>query len=242
MGDDYDYRYRNVAGNGPPNMGFPPGYLPGQPLMMPAATQGKSQFLRINLPDTTAKDLFLGPTPAFIGGIPLQPPMPQIAFTPFMMSAPQAKPNVPPPSVPSAASESNLSLPGGIGLVLPKDLTLIHVISANVQPWNNPGGTFTFQAFKVPSSMTVQELIEHVCPSKGPQNQEVVSRGIVEIHEHGNGRWLKAQEFWLANQGSHGHNDAMKKKIAKPIAEYGWNSKRGTSGMPVWISCLQHYG
>ncbi|KAI5278957.1 hypothetical protein KEM52_004556 [Ascosphaera acerosa] len=172
--------------------------------------------------------------------------MPVMGFPPYMLpvsaAPPPVQPVAPPPSIPSAASTTNYSLPGGVGVVLPRALATVHVISANVQPWNNPGGTFNFQAYKIPPTMSVQEVIEQVCPSKGPQNQRVVSRGVVEIHEQGNGRWLKGQEFWLAEKGQHGDSDAMRKKISRPIAEYGWDEKRGSAGLPVWISCLQHYG
>lgn len=244
MGDNSEYRYRNMAGNGPPNFGFPPGYIPGQPFMMPPNTQG--MHVSILSPHRQLTNLRSSAPPPYFPGGAIPPQMPFMGYQPYMMAPPppppQVRPNVPPPSVPSAASEANFSLPGGVGLIVPKELVTIHVISANIQPWNNPGGTFEFKAYKVPAHLSVKELIDHVCPSKGPQNQQVVSRGIVEIHEHGNGRWLKGQEFWLANKGAHGDNDGMKKKIGKPISEYGWHAKRGSIGLPIWISCLQHYG
>ncbi|KAI5298886.1 hypothetical protein KEM55_002811 [Ascosphaera atra] len=233
MSQNTDYRYINLAGNGPPNNGLPPAYYPYGQYAMPFQAPGEPLNPTPVPPYAAA--------PAYAAGFPpyMAPAMP--TGSPVSPAPPQFQNTAPGSTIPGTKG-TNLSLPGGAGMIFSKNLVTIHVISANIQPWNNPGATFSFQQYKVPAEFSMKDLIDQVVSKKGPQNQRVVARGVVEIHEHGNGEWRKGQEFWLADKGAHGDNDGMKKKIGRPISEYGWNSKRGTQGLPVWITCLQHYG
>lgn len=132
------------------------------------------------------------------------------------------------------------SLPSGIGYVFPKNHVTVNLITSNLQPWENPSGSFQSKSLKVPADMPVSDLIEQLCPERGPDNQKVVSRGIVECIERGGGRWLKGHDFYIGE--GRGKNEGMDEKVGKAIKSYGWDQTRNENTMPVWLSSMLVYG
>lgn len=132
------------------------------------------------------------------------------------------------------------SLPDGVGYVFSRNNATVNLITSNLQPWENPGGTFQFKTLKVPADMSVADLIEQLCPDRGPDNQKVVSKGLVECHERGGGRWEKGHEFYIGE--GRGKEEGMADRVGKPIKSYGWDKSRGENTMPIWLSSMLVFG
>ncbi|WEW60481.1 hypothetical protein PRK78_005968 [Emydomyces testavorans] len=161
------------------------------------------------------------------------PPPPPPAADP-----PKAAPPCPPgANIPT--TDNPLVLPSGQGYIFPQAHTTLHVLESNFPPWERPGHPFHWRAFRVPTTLTLKELIEQLCPDKGPKGEKVTSRGITECLELGDGAWLKASEFWIGDKGD---NDAMKEKVKQSLAKVGWDEGRGTKARPVWLAVAVVYG
>ncbi|OAL75223.1 hypothetical protein A7D00_0821 [Trichophyton violaceum] len=131
-------------------------------------------------------------------------------------------------------SERAMVLPTGQGYIFPKKHTTLHIIEAFTAPWDNPGGTFQWRSYRVPSSMSISELIDQLCPTKTPDGRDVASRGIIECLEIGDGTWLKGSEFWIG--GRRGGDDNMKRRVSQSLTAVGWTEQRGSVAQPVWIT------
>ncbi|GBF60397.1 hypothetical protein TMEN_2829 [Trichophyton mentagrophytes] len=164
-------------------------------------------------------------------------PSPTAAQAPSPASPPAAAP-AQGRRLPSGAylpdSERAMVLPTGQGYIFPKKHTTLHIIEAFTAPWDNPGGTFQWRSYRVPSSMSISELIDQLCPTKTPDGRNATSRGIVECLEIGDGTWLKGSEFWIG--GRRGGDDNMKRRVSQSLTAVGWTEQRGTVAQPVWIT------
>lgn len=133
-------------------------------------------------------------------------------------------------------------LPSGLGYIFPKSHTILHIVEHDFLPFspNSNNHTpcrafeFKFRAFNVPTSLTVAELIEQICPVVSPNPPEgngkrVVSKGIFECIEVGDGRWARGVEFWVG-QGEEGG------RVGRTLKEIGWDERRGASMAPVWVA------
>ncbi|KAM5445930.1 hypothetical protein MaudCBS49596_006999 [Microsporum audouinii] len=177
---------------------------------------------------------------------PAMAPAQATAPTPSPPTAqPTSPPSRPPPAAQSQASrlptgayppnsDRALVLPNGQGYIFPQKHTTIHIIEAYTAPWDNPGGTFQWRSYRVPSTMTVSELIEQLCPTKAPDGREATARGITECLEVGDGSWLKGSDFWVG--GHRGSDDNMKRRVKQTLATVGWTDQRGAVAQPVWIT------
>ncbi|KAK2873426.1 hypothetical protein FQN49_002384 [Arthroderma sp. PD_2] len=132
------------------------------------------------------------------------------------------------------SSDHALVLPNGQGYIFPQKHTTIHIIEAYTPPWDNPGGSFQWRSYRVPSTMIVSELIDQLCPTKGPDGRKATARGITECLEVGDGSWLKGSDFWIG--GTRGSDENMKRRVSQTLAAIGWTDQRGGAAQPVWIT------
>ena len=111
--------------------------------------------------------------------------------------------------------------------LLSPPMTSIHILSWGFLPWlsSNRGSTFTFKAYSVPPSITVNDLIELVFGERHQGTYDRNERVVVECHEVGDGRWTKAS-VW-----KYGEHDA-----SQTLAMIGWTASRGQIRKPVWIA------
>ncbi|EGE01889.1 hypothetical protein TEQG_00932 [Trichophyton equinum CBS 127.97] len=229
----YPFVIQNPPPPGPPPASAPtPAPAAGAPATAPAP--------QIILPQTFT---FNVPPPAPVPMVPASSPPRAPNPSPTAAQAPS------PPSPPAAApaqgrrlpsgaylpdSERAMVLPTGQGYIFPKKHTTLHIIEAFTAPWDNPGGTFQWRSYRVPSSMSISELIDQLCPTKTPDGRNATSRGIVECLEIGDGTWLKGSEFWIG--GRRGGDDNMKRRVSQSLTAVGWTEQRGTVAQPVWIT------
>ena len=150
--------------------------------------------------------------------------------TPNMEPAPPLPPSLPPSaSFPRTKNTPVVDCQSGVGYILPKSYTMIHVI----QPGPSPPGPFQFTAHQVPTSFTVSELIDQICVVDPIKGQKPVAKGIVELIERGDGQWISSSQFWVG--GKRGRSKAAKANAALTLAEIGWNDTRGMEAAPVWL-------
>lgn len=109
----------------------------------------------------------------------------------------------------------------GWSYITPSEHTTIHFVSDGTRPCDAPNGyyphRFAFTIHKVPTMMTVRELIEGLGAPPGDQN------GITEMEELGNSRFAAG---WTITQGS---EDAT-----KTLREVGWTQRRSEAA-PIWV-------
>ncbi|EAS36569.3 uncharacterized protein CIMG_01923 [Coccidioides immitis RS] len=168
---------------------------------------------------------------------------PPAAAPPAAAAASPPPPTPTSPPLPSGAhipttTDKPVVLPSGQGYIFPQTHTTLHIIESNFPPWENPGRPFHWRSFLAPITLTLKELIEQICPDKGPKGEKVTSRGITECLELGDGAWLKGTEFWV---GEKGKGDAMKGKVGQTLSEIGWDESRGTESRPVWLAVSVAY-
>ena len=107
---------------------------------------------------------------------------------------------------------------------------MIHLIEKGVRPWENPGGSFKWRAFKVPIRMKLNELMRGIGIRQGVRAETMdLDLGICEVIEMGDGRWSKGSEYKFMDSGSD-----------QTLEEVGWSEKRGAPGgaRPVWLCHL----
>ncbi|KZF21757.1 hypothetical protein L228DRAFT_269213 [Xylona heveae TC161] len=151
---------------------------------------------------------------------PLYPsPVPPFAALPEIPQPPKpVAENLLPPGI----DLEETPIDGSANYLFPKKHTLIHVVLGNHHPWEKPGQEFNFAIMRVPTSMTVKDVIHQLGATTGDN----AKNGITEVLELGDGRWLKGISFFAAD-----------KKSEKPIADFGWDEKRGPGGLsPIWLA------
>ena len=237
---------RYVTSDGlPPFGGRPPGYN-GPPPPPPYSASGHDNANRPAMPESI---VYVVPRPD-IGGIPGWRPWDNGPEPPTNMAPPASTNTVVPSSAthPPAPPGGNLPgtannplvLGGGLGYIFPPTHTTIHVIEPGYLPSDNPRGSFRWRAFKVPTAISISDLIEQVCQLSEAQikdkksDDDIVSKRIVECFETGGGAWLNGSEFWTGD--GKGEGLAMKRKVAQSLGEIGWDQRRGASSTPVWLA------
>ncbi|KAI1917445.1 hypothetical protein LOZ39_000437 [Ophidiomyces ophidiicola] len=171
--------------------------------------------------------------PPYHAASPLPPPSEAPDPTPAPTPAPSTGPPLPPGAYIPTTTDTPLVLPSGQGYIFPSSHTTIHVFESNFPPWDHPGRSINFRSFCTSPTLTIKELIEQLCPQKGPDGKKVKSRGITECLESGDGVWLKGSEFWV---GEKGNSDSMKAKVDRALAKIGWDASRGTTARPIWLA------
>jgi hypothetical protein len=137
-------------------------------------------------------------------------------------------------------SEKPLRLPSGLGYVFPKSHTTIHVIEPGYFPWERPGGTFQWRAYKVPTLLALGEFIGQIYELSSEQKRyrrsmkNAVLKRVIECVELGDGMWGRGSEFCVGE--GRGKDADMKKVVALSLEKIGWDSKRGDSSPPVWVA------
>lgn len=109
----------------------------------------------------------------------------------------------------------------GWSYITPSEHTTIHFVGDGTRPCDAPNGyhphRFAFTKHKVPTTMTVKDLIKRLGAPAGDQN------GITEMEELGNNRFTAGITI---TQGS---EDAK-----KTLAETGWTQRRSEAA-PIWF-------
>ncbi|KAJ9291631.1 hypothetical protein DTO021C3_988 [Paecilomyces variotii] len=148
-------------------------------------------------------------------------------------------PPFPPGSnMPGTTDSHPVTLSSGAGYIFPTNHTTIHLIEPNFLPCAHPPRQFKWRVYKVPTTLSLSELIEKVCVVDCPEGKTAV-KGIVECIELGDGCWLRGPEFWMGK--GKGEEDAMKGKVKKTLASIGWDEKRGSVAKPVWLAVVVEY-
>ncbi|KAL1854153.1 hypothetical protein Plec18170_004917 [Paecilomyces lecythidis] len=147
-----------------------------------------------------------------------------------------------PPFPPGAnipgSTDNPLTLSSGAGYIFPTNHTTIHLIEPNFLPFAHPPSPFKWRVYKVPTTLSLSELIEKVCVVDCPAGKTAV-KGVVECIELGDGCWLRGPEYWMGK--GKGEADAMKEKVKKTVGSIGWDEKRGSVAKPVWLAVVVEY-
>ncbi|KAL2014089.1 hypothetical protein VTN00DRAFT_1614 [Thermoascus crustaceus] len=215
-----------------PIVGSIPGWLPWTSVATVLSIQNASATATTTSPPTTPPAL-----PALsstsVHSTSSQPPLPPGAYAPGSTS--------------DTDTDTALVLPSGLGYIFPKSHTIIHIIKHDFLPFTfnnnqtNPHCPFKFRAFKIPTTLTVAELIEQICPvniNKNPHpppegnSKVIVAKGIVECIEVGDGKWVRGAEFWVGE----GQGNGEEGRVGKTLEEIGWDGRRGTRMGPVWVA------
>ena len=157
---------------------------------------------------------------------PAPPPLPTPAA-----SAPRPPPRQAPlPTTNNVASKlppgmqldgTYIGLPNGLNYIFPEKHTVLHVIAGCHHPWEHPGSKFGFTRHKVPSMMTVKELIRQLGATEGGDDKN----GVTECIEVGDGTWIKGSTFLQKHDQS-----------KQSLETLGWDGSRGANKKPVWIA------
>lgn len=147
-------------------------------------------------------------------------------------------PSIPPGGYIPGTTDSPLTLSSGAGYIFPTNHTTIHLIEPNFLPFAHPPRSFKWRVYKVPTTMTLSQLIEQVCVVNCPQGKTPV-KGILECIELGGGHWARGSEFWIGK--GKGEEGAMKEKVKKTLESIGWDEKRGSVAKPVWLAVVVEY-
>lgn len=109
----------------------------------------------------------------------------------------------------------------GWSYITPREHATIHFLGEGTRPCDAPDGyypyQFKFTRHKVPTLMTVEELIKGLGAPAGDRN------GISEMEELGDAR------FTVGLTITQGSEDAR-----KTVAELGWTQRRSEAA-PIWI-------
>ncbi|KAH0542305.1 hypothetical protein GP486_008648 [Trichoglossum hirsutum] len=156
-------------------------------------------------------------------------PLPPAALPAAPVAAPPPAP--PAAAAPPAADEdyppgthfdgSRDGLPAGTSYLFPKKHTTVYVVKGSFDPLANPRTEFDFWMFKVPTILTVGDLIHQLGARTGGSDK----CGVTELLEVGDGSWAKGVTIFL--------NDDNQKKQA--LAALGWDETRGAAKPPVWL-------
>lgn len=250
---------------GPPNGGIPPNVFPGPyfaptPVHEPQPAPAQA-VAPANPPQAAAPVVEVRPPPslpqpyrrrhrttadrngtiqqALVVAGPPPPPAPAApaAAQPPACNPPTHTQAFPGAYVPGSTTQV-LTSPDGMGYIFPAAHTTIHIIEETFPPWDRPGANIRWRAYRVPVTMTIKQLISQLCPEKGPQGQNSVSRGITECLETGGGVWIKGAQFWI---GARGEEGKMKDRVGQTLSQIGWTEKRGKEALPVWLSLSVAY-
>ncbi|MCJ1254168.1 hypothetical protein MMC24_001982 [Lignoscripta atroalba] len=239
--------YYNTPGGYPPNGAIPPAQ--GRPLTPPPLYEPPPTIsflpqphqvpnMAVPRPDYGCVPLDLPAwlplqpvPPGYFPTAPPGPPPPPYAVAATPLGPP---PPAPPPSEGSQPNEPRrrgaalgghtVTFNDGIGYLFPpkEKHTILHVVSNEHRLWEAPGKRFGFSTFRVPTLMTLKELVEQLSPP-GDINP---AWGITECLEVGNGTWREGSSFSLGGN---------KDKLTQTLGSLGWNESRGTTNKPVWI-------
>ncbi|MCJ1371164.1 hypothetical protein MMC20_002379 [Loxospora ochrophaea] len=204
-----------------PNAGAPPGRHPHQAQSPPPYTQ------------QPAPSSAPAPAPAPTNNFPSVPrpdygymPLDQPAWRPLQPAPPQRAPAAAPtpvvrPLPPGAKLNGKVpDFHEPLGYIFPEKHTIMHVVCNNVKPWTERGLRVDFSAHRVPTLMTVKELIRQLGISGNADNR----LGITECVETGDGGWRELGTYLLSEERS-----------TRTIGSLGWNESHGKDKPPVWI-------
>ncbi|KAI9787625.1 MAG: hypothetical protein M1839_000156 [Geoglossum umbratile] len=173
-------------------------------------------------------------------GFPANPP-PHPGWGPGgPLALPAARPAAPaapaPPAAPAAPAAAapaggdyppgthidgnRAGLPRGVNYLYPKKHTTIRVVKGNFDPLSSPRQEFDFWAYKVPTILTVSDLIHQLGAQAGGNDK----CGVTELLEVGDGTWSKGVTIF--------QKDDQKKQT---LAAMGWDEARGTTKPVVWL-------
>lgn len=216
-------RYYVTTTGQPPNGAVPPGTLF---LGQPPTNDGP-------LPPPYTPSMMISPPPAMaplpMYVAPALPVLP-VYFSPVASSAPPPGPPSPPPADPPAAP---FEIPGvthdgenfvhhGLAYLFPERHTMIHFLHDGTRPFDRPpGSTPDFAALKVPTMMTVADLMRRL----GVPTDDDDRFGVTECIELGNGYWMKGTTYILGEE-----------KAQRTLEQIGWDESRGRSSKTVWIA------
>lgn len=208
-------RYYVTTTGQPPNGGVPPGTVFfGQPQTNDAPPPPPP--LMISPPPTVA------PLPTYVATAP--PALP-VYFAPVASSAPPPPPADPPTApfeIPGVTQDGENFVQNGLVYLFPESHTIIHFLHDGTRPFDRPqGSTPDFAALKVPTTMTVADLMRRL----GVPTDDDDRFGVTECIELGNGYWMRGMTYILGDV-----------KSQKTVKDIGWDESRGTSSKPVWIA------
>lgn len=215
-------KYYVTLNGQPPNGGVPP---------------GTAFFGQVATPDPPAPPPYQplvvvapAPPPATLT---IQP-LPSLAFfVPVAASASASPPPPPSPAPPPAQPSETYEIPGimmdgatfvqdGKAYIFTENNTIINFLHDGTRPFDGgQGSILKFAALKVPTLMTVADLIRRLGVPKDDNDRF----GIVECIEQGNGYWAKGITYILSAD-----------KSKKTLQEICWDESRGTTHKPVWIA------
>lgn len=222
-------RYYVTTTGQPPNGGVPPGTVFfGQPQTSDAPP-----------PPPYSPPMMISPPPVTISlptyvAMAIPPALP-VYLAPVASSAPPPTPPAAPAPAPPAADPpaASFEIPGvthdgenfvknGLAYLFPESHTIVHFLHDGTRPFERPpGSTPEFAALKVPTMMTVADLMRRLGVPTGDDGRF----GVTECIELGNGYWMKGTTYMLGEA-----------KSQKTVKEIGWDGSRGTSSKPVWIA------
>ncbi|KAI9707046.1 MAG: hypothetical protein M1836_000006 [Candelina mexicana] len=162
---------------------------------------------------------------------PLPPPPPYTAnpTTPASGSAPPGAPiangstPAPAPAAPAPAPLPGAQLTGGLmsgaSYIYPSTHTNLHVIHPLARPpWEGEPQTIKFTITKVPTMMSIKDVIQRVL-GDGDAHK------VTEVLEVGEGKWFPGKGFSAGELGA-----------GKSCGVVGWDESRGEGGRrPVWV-------
>lgn len=153
------------------------------------------------------------------GGPPPGPPVAVPTAAPATPAAPASKGS--PYEPPGQYIDGTMLRGDGWSYITPSEHTTIYFVGDGTRPCDAPNGyyprQFGFSKHKVPSMMTVKDLIKGLGAPAGDQN------GVTEMEELGDNRFTVGLTI---TQGS----DNAK----KTLAEVGWSQRRSEDA-PIWL-------
>lgn len=202
----------------PPNGGVPPGTVFfGQP-----QTDNTPPPPPYHLSMMISPPHAVAPLPTYVA--PALCALPEW-FASVDCSAPPPLPADPPAAsfeIPGVTHDGESFVQNGLAYLFPENHTMIHFLHDGTRPFDRPqGSTPDFAALKVPTLMTVADLMRRL----GVPTDDDDRFGVTECIELGNGYWMKGTTYILGE-----------KKSQRTINEIGWDESRGTSSKPVWIA------
>ena len=110
----------------------------------------------------------------------------------------------------------------GVAYLFPDSHTIIHFLFDGTRPFDgHPGCTPEFTALKIPTTMTVADLMRRL----GVPDYDNDRFGVTECVEVGDGSWTKGSTYILSEE-----------KTKKTLKAIGWDDSRGVANKPVWIA------